>query len=166
MLPEISAALTALSGATKVISGILTTARDVETKTAISGILDSLLDAQSKLLAFHSKYEELAEVNRQLEQKIVEYKKWDADTARYKLQEIAKGIFVYVLQSDQSKGEPVHWLCPNCFEQHQKSILQKPGVDYLNYKCHRCQFDVIPTTQYRPGTSLGEDFDILTPEGY
>jgi hypothetical protein len=154
MIPEISAALTALITATKAVSGVLNRARDVETKTAISGILDSLLDAQTKLLAFHSKYDELAEINRQLQQKIVEYEKWDAQAERYKLQEIVKGIFVYVLQPDQAKGQPIHWLCPNCFEEHQKSILQKPGVDHLNYKCHRCSFDII--RQFPTIRAIGE----------
>jgi hypothetical protein len=166
MIPEFSVAWAAVQSATKGIAGILKTVQDVKTKQAIADILDALLDVQAKLSAAQSQYEALAEVKRKLEQKIVEYEKWDTEAARYKLQEIAKGIFVYVLQPDQAKGEPIHWLCPGCFQQHQKSILQKPGVDYLNYKCHRCAFEAIPTTQHYPETSPGEGFDILTPEGY
>jgi hypothetical protein len=147
MIPEIAAAWSATVAISKGIKSALKTVEDVEVKQAIAGILDSVIDLQSKLLATQSQYEALTEVKRQLERKIVEYEKWDADAARYKLQEVAMGIFVYVLQSDQAKGEPLHWLCPNCFQQRQKSILEKPGVDYLNYKCHRCSFDVVPTSQ-------------------
>src|SRR5437879_270970 len=133
MIPEIASALSAISGATKIIAGILKTARDVETKTAISGILDSLLDAQAKLLTAQSQYEALAEIKRELEQKIVEYEKWDTEAARYELKEVVAGIFVYALKPDHAGGEPIHWLCPNCFQKREKSILTKPSVDYLNY---------------------------------
>ena len=165
MIPEISAALSAISGATKIISGVLKTARDVETKTAISGILDGLLDAQSKLLAAQSQYEALAEVKRQLEQKIVEYEKWDAEAARYELKEIVRGMFVYSLRPDHAGSEPMHWLCPNCFQQHQKSVLTKPDVDFLNYKCHRCSFDIVPVRPEYP-QHPGEGFDVGTLEGF
>jgi hypothetical protein len=156
---DISSALSAISAATKAISGIIQTVRDVEVMQAVSGVLDSLLDAQSKLLSAQAEYEKLAEVKRQLEQKIMEYEKWDAEVARYKLQEIAGGIFVYALQSDRAAGEPIHWLCPNCFNQRQKSILTKPVVDNTNYKCHRCSFDVIPTpTVYPRNPSLRSNY--------
>jgi hypothetical protein len=117
MIPEIAAAWSATVAISKAISSALKTIKDVEVKQAVAGILDSVIDLQSKLLATQSQYEALAEVKRQLEQKIVEYEKWDADAARYKLQEVASGIFVYVLQADQAKGDPIHWLCPNCFQQ-------------------------------------------------
>jgi hypothetical protein len=160
MIPEIAGALSAITGATKTVASILTTARDVETKTAISGILDSLLDAQAKLATIQSQYDALAEVKRQLEKKIMEYEKWDTDAARYELKEIVGGIFVYVLKPDHAAGEPIHWLCPNCFQKREKSILIKPGIDWLNYKCHRCEFEVIPTSPNYPRTNAGEGFDI------
>jgi hypothetical protein len=155
---EITSAVSAISGAVKIIAGILKTARDVETKTAISDILDSLLDAQSKLLTAQSQYEALAEVKRQLEQKIMEYEKWDAEAARYELKEIATGIFVYVLKPNHASGEPIHWLCPNCFQKREKSILGKPGVDWLNYKCHRCKFEVVPVAPRLPSFNMDDDF--------
>jgi hypothetical protein len=147
---DISSALSAIAGATKTISGVLKTVREVEVKQAISGVLDGLLDAQAKLFSAQTEYEKLAESKRQLEQKIMDYEKWDADAARYKLQEIADGIFVYSLQTEHAAGEPIHWLCPNCFNQRQKSILTKPKVDNTNYKCHRCSFQIIPTKTVLP----------------
>jgi hypothetical protein len=145
MIAEISTVWSSISTATKAIAALLKTVRDTETKQAISEIQDSLLDAQSKLLAAQSQYEALAEVKRQAEQKLMDYEKWDSEASRYKLTEIAPAIFVYVLKSDHAASEPSHWLCPNCFHQRQKSILSKTAVDYTNYKCHRCQFEITPT---------------------
>ena len=159
MIPEITVAWQTTVAISKAITNAVKTAKDVETKEAIAGIQDSLLDVQSKLLAAQSQYEALAEVKRQLEQKLMQYEKWDAEATRYKLQEIVKGIFVYVLQADHASGEPIHWLCPNCFQKREKSILTKPGVDYINYKCHRCAFEMIPITQHHP-QPRGEGFDI------
>jgi hypothetical protein len=165
MIPEIAAAWSSTVAISKAIASALKTVKDAETKKAIAGIQDSLLDVQSKLLTAQSQYEALAEVKRELEQKIMQYEKWDSESTRYELKELAAGIFVYALKPDETRGEPLHWLCPNCFQQRQKSILEKPGVDYLNYKCHRRSFDVVPTSQYYP-QSGGEGFDISTPEGY
>jgi len=159
---DISAALSAVTAATKVVSGILKAEKNVEVKKAISGILDSLLDAQSKLLSAQSEYQELAEAKRQLEQKIMQYEKWDTDAARYKLQEIATGMFVYALQPDHAAGEPIHWLCPNCFNQRHKSVLIKPKVDNTNYRCHHCKFEVIPTKTALPRVNPR----MRTPWGY
>ncbi len=150
MLAELSAAWAATNTTAKAIAGLLKTVQSAETKAAIADVQNSLLDLQSKLFAAQAQYEALAEVKRQLEQKIVDYEKWDADAARYELTEVASGIFVYALKANDQKGEPMHWLCPNCFNQHQKSILGKPGVDYLNYKCNNCSFNITPTPFSHP----------------
>src|ERR1041385_7382216 len=122
MLAEISATWTALNTAAKAAATALKTVEDVKAKEAIADIQNSLIDVQTKLLAAQAQYEALAEVKRQLEQKIVDYEKWDSESARYKLQEVATGIFVYALNPDYASGEPMHWLCPNCFQLRQKSI--------------------------------------------
>jgi len=162
MIAEISATWTALNAAVKAATAAFKTVEDVKAKEAIADIQNSLIELQSKLLTIQSQYENLAEVKRRLEQKIMQYEKWDADAARYELKEIAGGIFVYVLKSDHAAGEPIHWLCPNCFQERQKSILSKPGVDHLNYKCHRCEFEVVPSVPNYP-SNAGEGFDIGTP---
>jgi hypothetical protein len=145
-----TAASATIAGATKAISGILKTSRNVEINKAIAGVLDSLVDVQAKLLSAQSNYDALARVKRELEQKIVDYEKWDSEAARYEFKEWASGIFVYELKKDHASGEPIHRLCPNCFQQHKKSILVKPNVSRLNYKCHHCQFEVIPTATQLP----------------
>jgi hypothetical protein len=148
MLAEITAAWTAIKAASEGIKALLNTVTNAETKKAISGIQDSLLEVQAKLLAAQAEYQTLTEVKHDLERKLVEHEKWDAEKARYRLQEVAGGTFVYVLKPENADGEPIHWLCPNCFQRREKSILTKPTVDNLNYKCHRCSFDVQPKSSF------------------
>jgi len=115
MIAEISATWTALNAAVKAATSAFKTVEDVKAKEAIADIQNSLIELQTKLLTIQSQYENLAEVKRQLEEKIMQYEKWYADAARYELKEIAGGIFVYVLKPDHAAGEPIHWLCPNLF---------------------------------------------------
>ena len=155
MIAEISAAWAATTSASKAITGILSTVQNVETKKAIAAVQDTLIDVQGKLLAVQTQYEALADAKRDIEQKLAEYARWEFEAARYKLEQIVPGIFVYSLKPDDATGEPPHWLCPNCFQEQKKSILSKPNIDHMNYKCHRCPFDIIPTSyEYPKGDDL------------
>lgn len=157
MLAEITAIGVGIANTAKALKGLLDTVQDVKTREKIRGIQDDLIDLQTQFLAVHAQYQDLAEAKRKVEQKLVAYENWDAEAARYQLQEVAGGIFVYVLKPENAGGEPIHWLCPNCFQRREKSILTKPTVDHLNYKCHRCSFDVGTKSAYPPDRP-GDDF--------
>jgi hypothetical protein len=43
------------------------------------------------------------------------------------------------------------------------SILSKSAVDYTNYKCHRCQFEITPTPFNHP---TGDDFVAETYDSF
>jgi hypothetical protein len=157
MLAEIVAIGTGIANTAKALKGLLDTVQDVKTREQIRGIQDDLIGLQTNLLAVQAQYQALAEAKSDVEKKLVAYENWDAEAARYQLQEVASGIFVYVLKPENAGSEPIHWLCPNCFQRREKSILTKPTVDHLNYKCHRCSFDVGTKTAYSP-RSDADDF--------
>jgi len=101
----------------------------------------------------------LAKVKDGLEAKLVAYQEWDSEAARYHLVELVDGIFVYALKPEQQAGEPAHYLCPHCFGEKRRSILQRPGADHTNYVCHACKLDIRPkptpmpfiaTSRFRP----------------
>jgi hypothetical protein len=142
---EIGEAYAVVRTATKYVKSLLELNKDVKVNQVAIELQQAILDLQFKLSEIQSKYEDLAEIKRQAEQKLVEYENWDAEAARYKLSEIAAGIFVYMLKPDDKAGEPMHWLCPNCFQKHEKSILSKPAVNGIKYKCHNCLFEIEPT---------------------
>ena len=133
MIPEFTAAVTAATHATKLIASVLETVHDTKSKQVVLNLQNGVLDLQSKLYAAQAKYQELADIKREAEQKLIEYEQWDSEAARYELKEIATGIFVRSLKPNDSRSEPQHWLCPNCFEHRKKSILVRPHVDHLNY---------------------------------
>lgn len=160
MVPEIATAWTATTTVLKGLTAALKAVKDVETKQAISAILDDVLDMQSKLFAAQAQYEALTEVKRELEQKLVEHEQWDAQSTHYEFTKLAEGMFVYALKPDQAAGQHVHWLCPHCFEDHKKSYLMRTSVDKINYQCNTCGFDIQPTTAYpRTGDDLTATYE-------
>ncbi len=92
-------------------------------------IYDQLLDAKQVQVRLEGDL-------RALQQELANLDRFDAEAARYKLQPTERGAFVYFLQEGHSHGEPVHCVCPNCFEGSVKSILQPKG---LLLACPRCK---------------------------
>ncbi|MEI7589881.1 MAG: hypothetical protein WCJ49_00975 [Deltaproteobacteria bacterium] len=74
------------------------------------------------------------------------YKNWRSEAKRYVLTEIGPGVFVYSLIQSAKRGtkEPPHHICPKCFQDCKKSILQTVIISEYGtrFKCLRCQSDI------------------------
>ena len=150
MISEFTAAFTAATAASKMAGGILKLTNDVKVQEAVIALNHQVIDLQTKLFAAHAKCEELTEIKREIERKLVARENWNAEADRYQLVDLASGIPVYALNPDKAGTEPLHYLCPNCFQKQKKSILHRPAVDHANYKCDECSFDVRPTPAAAP----------------
>jgi hypothetical protein len=53
---------------------------------------------------------------------------------------------VYALKADEAGDAPLHWICPQCYEDAKRSILQPetrfPGRNQV-LVCNRCETDII-----------------------
>jgi len=142
MYQEISAALASSNIAVRLVADVFKTVQDAKVRQAVSDLQNTILDLQSKLFGIQSQYAELSESKRALEHRLNTYENWDAEAAKYSLKEIAKGILVYTLKPEHQGSQPLHYLCPHCFGDRKRSILQKPSPDNSNLFCHACKFDV------------------------
>ena len=80
---------------------------------------------------------------------VMKRKHWAAEQERYTLHAVDSGAFAYALKPGVEATEPPHWLCPQCFHQQRKSILQfdsqppiRPGQrrgDYRRWVCSACE---------------------------
>ena len=75
---------------------------------------------------------------------IAGFETWDAEKQRYELKPIGtQGVFAYSLKPEHENGEPPHWICPDCYQDRKKSILQTviktPGMARVAI-CQRCKF--------------------------
>jgi hypothetical protein len=50
--------------------------------------------------------------------------KWDAEKGRYELKEVGPGAFARAVKPDVQGSDPMHYICPTCYEQGKKTPLQ------------------------------------------
>jgi hypothetical protein len=65
----------------------------------------------------------------------------DAQKKRYQLRGFGGGTFAYELKPSEANGEPIHGICPTCFENGKKHILQACGIDAFEremFGCYEC----------------------------
>ncbi len=89
---------------------------------------------------------------RQLEEKVASLEAWNTEKQRYQLVDIGEGTFAFALKQSMSGGEPPHYICANCYEHSEKSILQHThlpsGSDSMT--CHRCHAKSVIRHGYQP----------------
>jgi hypothetical protein len=107
----------------------------------------AILDLQSKISVIQSSYQSLLDANEALKKQLVEYERWDQNSARYSLQPVVPGIFAYRLKSGDSSGEPDHWLCAACYNKREKSILQRSSKGSDIFVCPRDQNHMLVTDE-------------------
>lgn len=101
---------------------------------------------QSALTAQTAQATQLQRV-RELEEKVAQLETWNTEKKKYELKNIrpdrAPGgkAFAYVLKDDAGSTEPAHSICPDCYEDGRKSILQGVTltlgrIDVVD--CNRC----------------------------
>jgi hypothetical protein len=88
----------------------------------------AVIELQEKILAAQSAQAALIEIVPKLEDEVAGFETWYAEKQRYELKEFGRGAFAYALKVDAQRGEPAHLICPTCYENHRKSLLQiEPG---------------------------------------
>jgi hypothetical protein len=149
---SITAAIGGLKTAAEITKGFL----DLKEAAAVQGRVIELqgviLAAQSSALSAQSDQLALLEEIRELKAKLTELEAWSTESQRYALKDFGSETFAYELKADAANGEPTHRLCPNCYQQGHKSILQNSGGNYSGRSrllCARCkgEFFIGP---YRP----------------
>jgi hypothetical protein len=104
----------------------------------------AVIELQEKILDAQASQSNMIEYVRALEEEVAHFEKWEAEKQRYQLKEFGSGAFAYALKAEAQGAEPMHQICPNCYENRIKSILQiVPGNNARTAlgirPVHRCQ---------------------------
>ena len=68
-----------------------------------------------------------------------DHKRWESEKQRYRLQQVDPGVVVYIVREEAAtQDEPVHYLCPACYEKCKKSILQATPELRKRRRVHQC----------------------------
>jgi hypothetical protein len=116
----------------------------------------AIIELQTAMMNMQSQYQTLLQEKNELKQQLIDIEDWKTEAEKYSLTEMEGGIFVYALKPDNETGAPPHWLCAHCYQNKQKSILERTGADSkgIVFLCFRCQNSIrvhgTPNAPYKP----------------
>jgi len=144
MYTEITTALSSI----KIVSDLATLVLKSKVDSAVTqkaiDLQAALITLQSTVMSIQAQNQDLLAENSQLKQQLIAAKNWEAEAQKYSLTEIIPGTFVYAINQDQLSTQPYHWLCTHCYENKQKSILQRGGKEPRGwvYNCPICKAQI------------------------
>lgn len=103
-----------------------------------------VLDLQSEIMMMQSNYQEVLRSREDLEKKLAEHEGWEKDRQKYELKFVGNATFVYALKLEHELCQQKHWLCTNCYERRQKSILQRVEKGMPGMECPNCKMNIKP----------------------
>jgi hypothetical protein len=134
MADEASAGLSAIKTAFDLARGL----KDIDDPARRNA---AVMDLQEKILSAQAAQSGLVERVRELESQVKAFEDWDAEKKRYQMRDVGGGTFVYDLKPDMAQGEPPHRLCPACYQNRKKGILQSRGRNAFQQEmvvCSEC----------------------------
>lgn len=110
-------------GAFKSMMDMAKAVRDMGVSTAVNS---AVIDLQEKILAARDEYSTLLGSVGELEAKLASFENWESEKQRYELKPHGeRQALAYALKEGVDTTEPAHSICPDCYQQKKKSILQK-----------------------------------------
>lgn len=151
MLGDLMAAYQAAKSGVELVRNALGARVDHDVDAALIGVNDHLLRLQTLALSLQGEVsgltqsmDEATKREAALKSEIAQLLAFDADKPQYALCQVGPGAFAYRKASaGETTGDAPHadpWLCPQCFDQCRKSILQYAGHEARDrvFKCLAC----------------------------
>src|ERR1043165_4290532 len=113
-----------LNSAGQILKALLGMNIDHEVRAKVAELQGEIISAQSAALSSLAERAALLSRVEELEAEIRAGRSWEAEASRYELQQFPAGPQAYALIPEKANGEPIHKLCPACFQKRKKSIMQ------------------------------------------
>jgi hypothetical protein len=133
--------------------GALKTAFDLA--RALKGIDDTVkrnaavIELQEQILSATQAQSDLVRRVEHLEKEVARFETWETEKKRYQLKDFGSGTLAYELKQSEAADEPIHCICPGCYENRRRGILQPTGsTNAFKQKEFVC---VLCNTEYRLG---------------
>lgn len=150
-MSEISAAYTGVKFIKESLSSILSAKIEAAAKEKINEALEKLGTVQDSLFYLREQLSQLQAENDELKEKLKAAEDWKVKLAEYELEQTKGGAVVY-----RFKGEPRHYICPNCLNKKEVQILQRRRDSMSgNFWCPGCDkyFPLEPNRDPNPPSS-------------
>ena len=134
---DIASAMATIAALSELTTTVVNGKIDAEVKTAAADLNNSILSLQGTLFSLQSENHELQKSVHTMEKQLANLANWENTTSQYELKELSSGVFVYCLKDDQCNIQPMHFICPSCFQEQRKSILTCTGRTFSgrHYVC-------------------------------
>lgn len=144
MYAEIQAALASVQSASQMLSAAKGVVEQAKIAAAIHEISSKLMSANAAALQLMELNSALQKRVSELEQQAIETKDWKTQTDKYKVAEIATGVFAMVTNNGMYDLQSAVKLCHRCFQRKQTSILQADGdqTHSVALRCNECMSDL------------------------
>jgi Zn finger protein HypA/HybF involved in hydrogenase expression len=125
MIDAINGMINGLKTAAEIVQGLLTLKIDSAVSAKATELNGVISDLRHKLFTIQTDHSTVLSRINALEAEIVRLKNWDEEKKNYELNELARDSFAYRVKPSMQGAEPPHNICPECYQQNVKSILQK-----------------------------------------
>ncbi len=135
----------------------------------------AVYDLTEQILAAQEKYAATIERVHELEKQVAAFENWDAESKRYELRDYGAGTFAFEFRISPTGREPPHRICPACYENRKKGLLQSRGKDAWAremVKCAGCDKEFVLGARVERDLSArgrssysprgGSDFDVFS----
>lgn len=137
MIDEIAGAYAGIKAAGEMAKALMNMRVSAEVQAKAMELRSALIDMQQRILDTQQSFDTLHQQNKELKETIAKFDRWEQEKERYSLTAFQTGTFVYRLKPESANGEPAHDICPRCYQDGVKSILQ--GFDGEIEHCKRCR---------------------------
>lgn len=134
----IGTAIASLKAAGDIAGGFLKLRDLAQVQGKVIELQSVILAAQQSALAAQGEQFTLLEEKRSLETQIAELEAWEREKDRYQLEEVGFSSFAYTLKREAQGTEPLHMICPSCYQNGRKSVLQATDALMRRQRVHRC----------------------------
>lgn len=136
----VAGAFSTLKGASDIAQGFLAMKTDAAVSAKAVELNRVIADVQQQLFSIQAAYATTIRREEDLKAEIVRLKDWSHEKQRYELHEVTTGSLAYRVKPAMNGGEPVHYLCANCYQDNVKSILQHYGSEGFHKRlyCPKC----------------------------
>ena len=139
----VDAVLNPLKSATETALAAIKLRDTVKLHSALVEIHAKLVAANQLGVTLQETLMELQRENANLREAVQKRENWEIQANRYKLTDFGGGTFAYAYVETDDSAEPPHSICPRCFEQQKRSILQNRHSNH--FVCPEC------STEFRLG---------------
>lgn len=134
-------------GAFKTMFDIAKSMKDMNDTVRINA---AVADLWEQIITAQARYTAAIEQVGELKEQLSRFETWEAEKQRYELVQLYAGSLAFSVKEAMRHNEPPHYICPSCYQQNKKSIMQ--GFNHAFGRraltCPVCKLDI--THSYDP----------------